>query len=210
MRRWPGELYDSISSIDSAPGSTVPSTLAAIVTAVGSVVRVMGPRLFLDADALPLVVSAPSAGGYANGLFREWLVPVLRTHVKACRPRLVELGFFGSHLLELARAADERARACGAAEATEAQQLRVRVAQLWSTLPSFCEGPSDVDPHFGALAPSLEQILLRPDLAAHVGAVCNALQVCHGVFFVRRRGRDRDGNVVDSGSRRASHNDRFD
>ena len=76
---------------------------------------------------------------------RTWLLPLLRQHV-ANAP----LDFWGAHLLPLARYLLQRATAPAASSADRlaAMQCLALEAQIWNTLPSFCNWPTDLEDAF--------------------------------------------------------------
>ena len=71
-----------------------------------------------------------------KGEARTWLLPMLRAHV-----RQSHLGYWGSHLLPLARTLGHRA----ATQATGLAKLQCAAleGQLWACLPSFATYPRD-------------------------------------------------------------------
>lgn len=133
--------------------------------AVGAAVESMGPEVVLQ--AIPLEID----GNEENCNFpRSWLIPVIRDHVKN-----TELKFFASYFLPLAARLKNRAT-----ELTECvRNLEAKIYttlqwQIWTMLPGFCIGPTDVCVSFKALARTLGMAVSdRIDLRL---TVCQALR----------------------------------
>ncbi len=110
------------------------------------------------------------------------MIPLLRRHVRGCG-----IGYWGGHLLPLARlmaAQSEAAAAAAAAAGTAKQQQQHQKAisqachvlevQLWNTLPSFCSWAMDLPQtyalHVKDMAAAFQN---RQDLRS---TVCQALE----------------------------------
>lgn len=129
---------------------------------VGKAIKVMGPRVVLE--AVPLEIT----GEEDNYDFpRSWLVPVIRDNV--CN---TELQFFTKYFLPLA--ANLKIKSLELKQngrEVEAKTYDVLQAQLWSLLPGFCKSPVDVVPAFKGIAKILGSALsdrpdVRPDVCA--------------------------------------------
>uniref|UniRef100_A0A672G431 Uncharacterized protein n=1 Tax=Salarias fasciatus TaxID=181472 RepID=A0A672G431_SALFA len=125
--------------------------------AIGAAVESMGPEVVLG--AVPLNIT-----GF------DWLVPVIRDHVKnTC------LGFFASHFLPLANTLKQRAEELEqAGQKLEAKVYLTLQLQIWTMLPGFCTCPVDLVASFKSLARTLGMAISeRPDLRM---TVCQALR----------------------------------
>ncbi|XP_031434840.1 RRP12-like protein isoform X2 [Clupea harengus] len=133
--------------------------------AVGSAVESMGPELVLK--AVPLLIT-----GHQDDLEfpRSWLVPVIRDHVKN-----TQLAFFSTYFLPLANTLKQRAEELDqGGQKLESKVYQTLQQQIWTMLPGFCQGPTDVVGGFSGLARTLGTTLNeRPDLRL---AVCQALR----------------------------------
>ncbi|XP_048249347.1 RRP12-like protein [Haliotis rufescens] len=135
--------------------------------ALGSAVKAMGPRLFLD--AVPLQISGD---GDDPDFPRSWLIPVFRDNVSN-----TELGFFTSYFLPLAARFRQRAQQCAAEQnVVAAKSYEALQQQIWSLLPGFCKHPTDIAQSFKGIAKVLgSAITERPDLRMKVLASLRSL-----------------------------------
>ncbi|CAL8284031.1 unnamed protein product [Arctogadus glacialis] len=134
--------------------------------AVGGAVESMGAEVVLG--AVPLNIT-----GYDDDLEfpRSWLVPILRDHTKNS-----QLAFFSSYFLPLAATLHQRAeQLLQAGEKLEAKVYNTLQMQIWTMLPGFCTGATDIQTSFKSLARALgTAINERADLRL---TICQALRV---------------------------------
>ncbi|XP_040291346.1 RRP12-like protein isoform X1 [Bufo bufo] len=124
--------------------------------AVGAAVESMGPEVVLR--AIPLQIDGTERD---NPDFpRSWLVPMIRDYVKN-----TELDFFARYFLPLAEKLKKRASELAeAGRNLEAKIYETLQWQIWTMLPGFCIGPTDVAACFKNIAKTLGMIILdQPD-----------------------------------------------
>lgn len=128
-------------------------------------ISAMGPDNVLEILPLNLVKPAPGQVG------RAWMLPIMRDSVRNTR-----LAHFKSELVPLSEFMFQRVLNHGSAEKTmEVKIFETIVQQIWSTLPGYCELPTDLtesfDQSFAEMTSNLlyQQPQLRKDL-------CKALQ----------------------------------
>ncbi|GAB7350223.1 hypothetical protein MBLNU459_g0876t4 [Dothideomycetes sp. NU459] len=128
-------------------------------------ISAMGPDNVLE--ILPLNLVKPVAGQVG----RAWMLPIMRDSVRNTR-----LAHFKSELVPLSEYMFQRVLNHGTAEKTmEVKIFETIVQQIWSTLPGYCELPTDLteafDQPFAEMTSNLlyQQPQLRKDL-------CKALQ----------------------------------
>jgi ribosomal RNA-processing protein 12 len=134
-----GELWD-----------TAPSSIREELTlTIGQAVAAMGPVAFLDAVPMNLEKMLVDGSSPQDKTIRDWLLPLLRDHVRGTR-----LADFGQHFLTLAQRIAARAAELEAAgkRAIEAKTLRIIYTQIWAVFPAFCVYPRDVAETFPKLA----------------------------------------------------------
>ncbi|XP_043912174.1 RRP12-like protein [Protopterus annectens] len=134
--------------------------------AVGAAVETMGPENVL------LVIPLEITGTEQTLDFpRSWLIPVLRDHVKNA-----ELGFFARYFMPLA--ASLKNRATELAEAGRPLESKIYDTlqwQIWTILPGFCNGPTDIVSSFKGVARTLGMLIAdRADVRL---TLCQALRV---------------------------------
>uniref|UniRef100_A0A8C5ATW7 Ribosomal RNA processing 12 homolog n=1 Tax=Gadus morhua TaxID=8049 RepID=A0A8C5ATW7_GADMO len=137
--------------------------------AVGGAVESMGPEVVLG--AVPLNITGYE---YVPLFPRSWLVPILRDHTKN-----TQLAFFSSYFLPLATTLHQRGKPAEqllqAGEKLEAKVYNTLQMQVWTMLPGFCTGATDIQTSFKSLARALgTAINERPDLRL---TICQALRV---------------------------------
>ncbi|CAN8023876.1 unnamed protein product [Ixodes persulcatus] len=139
-----GEMRDSSSSQNNA----------VIERAIGSAIKTMGPGPVLETIPLKLMgVDGPL------DFDRSWLLPILRDNV-----RNTQLAFFASYFLPLAEALHKQVEKQDQSLAI-VKTYEVLEKQVWSLLPGFCTGTTDVQESFGGIARTLGIYLnTRPDL----------------------------------------------
>lgn len=127
---------------------------AIIERAIGSAIKTIGPGPVLDAIPLKLVeVDSPL------DFNRSWLLPILRDNI-----RNTDLAFFTSYFLPLAEVLHGRAQKQDQGLAI-VKTYELLEKQVWSLLPGFCLGATDVQQSFGKIAQTLGNYLnTRPDL----------------------------------------------
>ncbi|KAJ9621918.1 pre-rRNA processing protein [Taxawa tesnikishii (nom. ined.)] len=134
-------------------------------TVLAKAIRVMGPDNVLEILPLNLVKPKPGQPG------RAWMLPIMRDAVSN-----THLAHFRSELVPLSEVMFQRVLNHG--EATKTMEIKIFetvVAQIWATLPGYCELPLDLveafDQSFAELVSNLlyQQTQLRTDL-------CRALQ----------------------------------
>lgn len=111
-----------------------------------------------------LLLSSPREGGPLDlvalitlqaadsGKARTWLLPLLKQHTQNA-----SLDFWATHLLPVARLMVQKAAVLPGVgpQALLALQLRALEAQIWATLPSFCQWPVDTADAFRSAPPRL-------------------------------------------------------
>ncbi|KAM3912961.1 RRP12-like protein isoform 2-T2 [Leptodactylus fuscus] len=132
---------------------------------VGEAVASMGPEVVLK--AIPLQIDGTEE---ISDFPRSWLVPVIRDYVKN-----TELDFFTRYFLPLAEKLKKRANEFAeAGRNLEAKIYETLQWQIWTMLPGFCTGPTDVAACFKNIAKTLGMMIMdRPDLRL---TVCQALR----------------------------------
>lgn len=163
-----GEICSGGDEAAAAGNTASDGMVLAAQEALGAALRSVGPEAVLN--VLPLAIQEGLDSGAEA---RTWLLPLLRTHVRNAR-----LAYWGEAMLPLAR--DMASRAAKASTRTDDRSRReARIcasleAQIWATLPSFCNWALDVDTAFrwdgvqsGTLSPNVSSTVsattsLRP------------------------------------------------
>uniref|UniRef100_A0A8C5B503 Ribosomal RNA processing 12 homolog n=1 Tax=Gadus morhua TaxID=8049 RepID=A0A8C5B503_GADMO len=162
---WPFVLQ-ALGSFYRVAGNCVEGVAWGLDLAVGGAVESMGPEVVLG--AVPLNITGYE---YVPLFPRSWLVPILRDHTKN-----TQLAFFSSYFLPLATTLHQRAeQLLQAGEKLEAKVYNTLQMQVWTMLPGFCTGATDIQTSFKSLARALgTAINERPDLRL---TICQALRV---------------------------------
>lgn len=103
---------------------------------IGAAITAMGPRKVLS--VLPLNLEQPSDSRPG----RAWLLPLIRDHTKN-----TELRVFTEELAPLIEVFDARCRQLPK-ESVQLKVFQTVLDQVWSTLPHFCELPTDLEEAF--------------------------------------------------------------
>lgn len=117
---------------------------------IGAAISAMGPDTVLS--ALPLNLEQPSD----NKPGRAWLLPLIRDYT-----RNTEMSTFTKQLIPVIQAFEAR---CGtlSKESVQLKIFQTVIDQLWSTLPHFCELPTDLETSFtDELATELSSLLYQ-------------------------------------------------
>ena len=109
-------------------------------------VRLVGVIFFFSAIKLTRHICSSGID-----LQRAWILSKMKTAATVALPNPPRLSFFQAQVLDLARACDKLA----AASQADSNFHRMRVLELWSLLPCFCQSPSDIDTSLGPLATTL-------------------------------------------------------
>ncbi len=108
--------------------------------------RVLGPEAVLK--FIPLQLTGIKE---KDDFTQSWLLPVLRENTQKTK-----LSFFTTYFLPLATACYKTSLSAKESnELATAKTYEALVAQIWSLLPGFCNGPTDVAESFKGIARTL-------------------------------------------------------
>ena len=123
---------------------------------VGKAVRKMGPRVVLEHVDLQITGDESS-----YDFQRSWLLPVLRDNVQN-----TDLAFFIDYFYPLAEKCRLRSHKCINYDDKIGKKIYETLEfQIWSLLPGFCNGATDLGESFRRIAKTLgDQLKIRKDL----------------------------------------------
>ena len=124
---------------------------------VGKAIRKMGPRIVLEHVDLQITGEERS-----YDFERSWLLPVLRDNVQN-----TDLAFFIEDFLPLAEKCRDRSHKCMNYDDKIGKKIFETLEfQIWSLLPGFCNGATDLEKSFRPLFAKLlgERLSIRKDL----------------------------------------------
>jgi len=173
---------------------------------LGVAISSMGPAAFLS--IVPLDTPAPGAGAgpgegepAASGVHvdKDFLLPLLKTYVRYCRPRL---GFFSNTVLLTAR---KCLLACATArtanDVASAKAHERRLLALWALFPSFCVAPVDIATVYNAalgktLVAALNDARFHRLKTSVCAGLLNLLRRSHRVVVAAESGNDLEDDAV--------------
>ena len=123
---------------------------------IGKAIRTLGPKKVLSYVDLQITGEETS-----YDFPRSWLLPVLRENIQN-----TELSFFIEYFLPLAEKCRLKSHKCiNLDDKIGCKTYEVLEYQIWSLLPGFCNGPTDLKDSFKSLARTLgKQLEIRKDL----------------------------------------------
>jgi len=144
--------------------------------------RILGPEAVLK--NIPLHITGNREEDNFN---QSWLLPVLRENIQKTK-----LAFFTSYFLPIAVACYKTALSTKeSAEIATAKTYEAIVAQIWSLLPGFCNGATDVKVSFKGLAKTLGELLhsrseLRINIMVKTKRINYKAKKSSNFFFLKR------------------------
>jgi hypothetical protein len=114
---------------------------------VGAAVQSMGPQTVLQVVHLDLDVNR-------GRIETAWILPVLRQYITSC-----ELSFYRLYFLPLATKIKELSVRLQEGDPQTAKHLDVIHQQIWSLIPCFLSGATDIAASFGLMAPVLGKVM---------------------------------------------------
>lgn len=168
-KRCPDALVEPLRMIAAMHGSQTFTNDAAVERAVGAAIKAMGPERVLK--AYPLLMAGEEG---SQDFSRSWMLPVLRENIKSTR-----LAFFTTYFLPLASAFHECAETAEKPSAIS-KSYELLEKQIWSLLPGFCTGPTDLKEAFPRIAKTLGNYLVnREDLRLDImSALRHLINTC--------------------------------
>lgn len=143
----------------------------ALVDTIGSALRCVGVRRFLD--ILPFRLKTTPTH-MAIDSSREWLLGVFQMNLKLIPCRLSDFSFCILRVLGSCSSALKRGAA--SLSAAETSVARMKIMQLWSLFPGFCAyGCPDVAASFPELQRTLEAAIRDESYPELLGVVCSGV-----------------------------------